>query len=105
MNKVEVKFTRQSKWNIRGEIISFEEGEVYDADSDMAETMVTHNYAVYTDKKMAKKDVVEENKAVEVADETKEDQPDPEPEDEVEPPAPEPKKSSKKKSGRPKKSK
>ncbi len=101
MSKVKVKFKRQSRWNIGGKITSFGIGDIFEADPAMAKQMVTHNYADYVDKKLAKKDMVEENKAVEGAEESKDE----DDKDEDDSPAPEPEAKSKKKSGRSKKSK
>ena len=100
MSNVKVKFKRQSKWNVGGEMVSFKIGEIFEADPAMAEQMVTHNYADYVDKKLAKKDMVEENKAVEAAEESKDEVEDGD--DSKEDVSEE---KSKKKSGRPKKSK
>lgn len=99
--KVKVKFKRQSTWNIGGELKPFKIGDIFETDEAMAEQMVTHNYADYVDKKLAKKDMIEENKAVEATEESKDE----DDKDEDDLPVPEPEAKSKKKSGRPKKSK
>lgn len=70
MSREEVKFTKMSRWNVRGKVETFEEGDVGVFDSDMADEMVTHNYAEYTDPTKAVK--VEENKAIESVEDVKE---------------------------------
>ncbi len=70
MSREEVKFTKMSRWNVHGEIKTFEEGDTFMASPEMAAEMVTHNYAEYTDPTKAVK--VEENKAVESTEDVKE---------------------------------
>ena len=69
MSRQEVKFKKFTRWNVNGEVKTFEEGDVDTFGESVAAEMVTHNYAEYTDPTKAVK--VEENKAIESVDEDK----------------------------------